>query len=194
MQESFGTVLAPIINSLREGKNRNRPENEVQEESLVLLANQSLLDSSSNFTNIKSATISPLDTKLYALEEDGRILVYEPRLTAFKERGTRPSEDTYIDILPEVHRVDYGEEIDLWTWFRVPTVRVSDVVIKRVDPAGTEEYLQSDMSLGQLLYMNSKVLMQKESSLKNLGKTFLFQLPLISLVNGISTARQICQV
>lgn len=148
VKESFGTVLSPVINILREGKNRNRPENGVQEESLVLLANQALLDSSNNFTNIKSIAVSPVDTRLYALEEDGRVLIYEPKLTPFKNRGTQPSEDTYLDIIPEVHRVDYGEEIDLWTWFRVPTVRVSSVIIKRVNPSGVEEYLQSDMSWG----------------------------------------------
>lgn len=152
VQESFGTVLAPVINRLREGRNRTRPENEVQEEDLVLLCNQALLDSDENFVNIKSVAVSPLDTKLYALEENGRVLVYEPKFTPFKERGDRPSEDTYLDILPEVHRVDYGEEIDLWTWFRVPTVRVSDVVIKRVDPAGTEEYLQSDLTWAAAVY------------------------------------------
>lgn len=152
IKESFGTVLSPVINTLREGKNRNRPENGVQEESLVLMANQALLDSSNNFTNIKSITVSPVDTRLYALEEDGRVLIYEPRLTPFKERGTKPSEDTYLDILPETHRVDYGEEIDLWTWFRIPTVRVSGVTIKRVDPLGIEQYLQSDMSWGSSVH------------------------------------------
>ena len=152
LQESYGTVIVPVINKSREDRNRLRPESQIQEEELEALCSHLLLDETGTPVSVASIAVSPLDANIYALTDTGRLLVYKPEYTPFVERGDQPSEDTYLDISPEVHRVEFGEEIDLWTWFRVPTFRIADVTIKRVDPAGAEEYLQSDLTWGGTVY------------------------------------------
>lgn len=152
LEESYGTVIAPVINKSREDRNRLRPENQIQEEELEALCSHLLLDEAGTPVSVVSIAVSPLDANIYALTDTGKLFVYKPEYTAFVERGDQPSEDTYLDILPEVHRVEFSEEIDLWTWFRVPTFRIADVTIKRVDPAGVEEYLQSDLTWGATAY------------------------------------------
>jgi hypothetical protein len=152
-EESFGSTLLPAINKSVEGREYLRPENEIQNEQIEVLCTHALLDSDSNHVNVVSIAINPVDTKIYALENTGRVLVYEPEFTFFNHRGDLPSSDTYMDIQPETNRVELNEEIDLWTWFRIPTVRVKDVSVKRVDPDGTEEYLQSDLTWGITEYL-----------------------------------------
>lgn len=152
LTESYGVVITPVINKSREDKNRLRPESKIQEEELEALCSHRMLDVTGSPANIVSIVVSPLDAYIYALTAEGKVLLYKPEYTPFVERGDKPSEDTYLDILPEVHRVDFESEIDLWTWFRVPTFRINKVSIKRVDPAGSEEYLQSDLTWAAGLY------------------------------------------
>lgn len=152
IDESHGTTLVPAINKQVQGKNYLRPENKIQEEEIEALCSHSLLDTSGSYITALSATVSPLDTNLYVLDNSGRVFIYQPDFTAFVEPEEKASEETYLDIQPEVHRVDLNEEIDLWTFFRVQTAPIVHAVIKRVDPAGTEEYLQADLSWGVTEY------------------------------------------
>lgn len=150
--DSGFTYLLPVINKKFLGRNSLRPENEIVEEDLELLCNHLLLDKELNPVSVKSITVSPLDLHLYALEESGRVLVYKPGFTPFKKQDSLPSEDTYMDIQLDTHRVEYNEVAKIWTWFRIPTVRVAEVTIKRVSPSGIVEYLQSSLLWGPTLY------------------------------------------
>ena len=191
LQESYGTVIVPVINKSREDRNRLRPENQIQEEELEALCSHLLLDETGTPVSVVSIAVSPLDANIYALTDTGRLLVYKPEYTPFVERGDQPSEDTYLDISPEVHRVEFGEEIDLWTWFRVPTFRIADVTIKRVDPAGIEEYLQSNLTWGATTSISLQARTQQASIQKSLGMISLLACCLIKWVNGTSTVQLI---
>tara|TARA_B100000427_G_C15495136_1_gene589470 strand:- start:118 stop:1749 length:1632 start_codon:yes stop_codon:yes gene_type:complete len=107
------------------------------------LATQRLLDSSGNTFKSVGMTVSPVDTRGYILDVDGKVHVYEMGLSPFLHRGTPPSDDTFIDILSLKDRVKLDEKIPLWTWFRALVLPVQKVAIKRVKPDGVEEYLQS---------------------------------------------------
>tara|TARA_B100000131_G_scaffold321606_1_gene372793 strand:- start:2782 stop:4413 length:1632 start_codon:yes stop_codon:yes gene_type:complete len=113
-------------------------EDTVEEE----MANQRLLDSTGATFKAIGMSVSPVDTRGYVLDTNGKIHVYEMGLSPFVNRGTPPSEDTYIDILSIKDRVVLDEKIPLWTWFRALVLPVQKVAIKRVKPDGVEEYLQ----------------------------------------------------
>jgi hypothetical protein len=85
------------------------------------------------------------DQRLYAVDTDGKIYVYDVKKTSFLPPSEEASitRDSFIDILPLYH-FSNGGEMDMSTWFRNPRSFVVGVTIKRVTPTGTIEYLQSD--------------------------------------------------
>ena len=104
---------------------------------------------------ILTQTADNINAKLLTYEAAGKIP--PARLKALNEYIKQEIAYTRIKLNSMIKggmskSVDYGEEIDLWTWFRIPTVRVSGVTIKRVDPLGIEQYLQSDMSWGSSIH------------------------------------------
>ena len=108
-----------------------------------IIAKQALLDSAGNPVVAVDFAVSPHNTLVHVLDQDGDIHVYYPSLQPFTPPAN-VSRDTYIELRPDEHRVALGSRERIATFFARPKFPITQVQIKRVTPSAVEEYLQSD--------------------------------------------------
>lgn len=98
--------------------------------------------------------INPNSTRLYCLDENGTVHIYEHGPTPFGPPSDQESltKLTYLEMIPVKHYARLGEEMMLFTRFvraRFPVQRVS---VKRISPTGIVRYLQADKTWGASLW------------------------------------------
>ncbi len=105
-----------------------------------------LLDSSSNPYVAVDLAINHQTARLYVLDDEGRIHVYDHGPNPF-DAFTYPERETsssYIELHPLQHYAVYGDSEYLYTDFARMRFPIKEIQILRIAPDGTEEYLQSD--------------------------------------------------
>jgi len=123
-----------------------RPDGDAYDDAAVeIISEQILRDVNGDTYAAVDMAVSPVDGRLYILDDHGIIHVYDHGLSEFKHENIEElSDETYIDVIPLQHRVKLNDMIYLWTWFRVLQGIVQTVTISRIDPNGNTEYLQAD--------------------------------------------------
>lgn len=105
---------------------------------------QMMRDSDGVLYSVVDYTVSPEDGKIWCLSSDGRVHVHRNSPLEFQKLEEDEGTDTTIELIPEIHRVPFNEELYIWTFFRAMNGLVKEFGIRRLKPDGTIEYLQSD--------------------------------------------------
>lgn len=113
-----------------------------------------LLDSSGEHYDVVDLAISYENAKLYVLDSDGYIHVYEHGLSPFSppKGDLKQTSSTRIVPQPLQHYVAYGATESMWTFHKNPRNLIESVEVRRIKPDGTVEYLQDDLSWGLIVY------------------------------------------
>lgn len=113
-----------------------------------ILAEVALLDSSGDPYTAVDLAINHETSKLYVLDAQGRLHVYDHELSTFGYVETADVETarTHLELVPLRHRAKFGDTEYMYTDFCRNRNGISRVQIKRMAPDGTVEYLQSDKS------------------------------------------------
>ena len=145
-----GAFLRSISLRFLKGVTYRRPDGDTSEEiKEEVICEQALYDVDGNPYKVVDMAISPIDTRLYVLDTEGVIHVYEHGVNSFEhEEIEETSDETYMDIVPMQSRVKLYDTTYLWTWFRVLQAPVQSVKIRRVSPSGIELWLQDDKTWG----------------------------------------------
>lgn len=111
-----------------------------------VLDSQIMLDENGDTYSVVDFTISPLDSKLWCLSSDGRVHIHTNTIQEFSVPPEKDGKSNTIEIVPDIRRVPYNEEIALYTFFRAMKGPLKELKIRRIDPDGIETYLQADKS------------------------------------------------
>lgn len=111
-----------------------------------ILAEVVLLDSSGNPYTAVDLAINHETSKLYVLDAQGRLHVYDHELSSFEDSDAADTSTsrTYLELVPLRHRVKFGDTEYVYTDFVRNRFGVTKIEIKRTAPDGTVEYLQTD--------------------------------------------------
>jgi len=112
------------------------------------LAEVVLLNSSGNPYTAVDLAINHQTSKMYVLDSQGNVHVYDHELSSFSVVDSTDTEtdSTYIELVPLRHRAKFGDTEYLYTHFARLRQSINKIEIKRRDPAGNIEYLQLDKS------------------------------------------------
>jgi len=132
---------------LKLGEQYRRPEIE-SPSNAEILAEAVLLDSSGNPYTVVDLAINHQTSRLYTLDDQGSVHVYDHELSSFEDAATADTETTrtYLELVPLRHRAKFGETEYVYTDFARNRFPITKIEIKRTAPDGTVEYLQSDRS------------------------------------------------
>jgi hypothetical protein len=110
------------------------------------LAEVVLLNSSGNPYTAVDLAINHQTSKMYVLDSQGNVHVYDHELSSFSVFNSTDIEtdSTYIELVPLRHRAKFGDTEYLYTHFARLRQNITKIEVKRRDPAGVVEYLQSD--------------------------------------------------
>lgn len=118
-----------------------------------LIVENQLLDSNSAAYNGVDLAISYENTKLYVIDDTGILHIYDHGWNTFLPPSlnieTRRSH-IGLDALNSYVRLNAIEP--MWTFHRRPTQKIERVLIRRISPSGTEEYLQGNLSWAGTAY------------------------------------------
>lgn len=130
---------------LKLGEEYRRPEIEATS-NVENLAEVVLLDSSGNPYTAVDLAINHHTSKLYVLDDQGSVHVYDHELSPFSVFSSSDiqTSTTHMELVPLRHRAKYGDTEYVYTGFTRLRHNVTSVQIKRQSPDGTVEYLQSD--------------------------------------------------
>jgi len=98
-------------------------------------------------TGFVDLVVNAETSRLYALKDDGTVLVYDHGITPFDPPASTTQTatlNTYIEINPLRSWASFNETMKLYTWHRHPRFPVVYIEVMRRSPAGIEEYLQAD--------------------------------------------------
>jgi len=112
------------------------------------LAEVVLLDSSGNPYTAVDLAINHQTSKMYVLDSQGSVHVYDHELPSFDAFQTDDLEtvNSYMELVPLRHRAKYGDTEYVYTDHRRLRDNVVKIEIKRIAPDGTIRYLQADRS------------------------------------------------
>ena len=132
---------------LKLGEKYRRTGNEAPDNTEIL-AEVVLLNSSGNPYTAVDLAINHETSKLYVLDAQGSLHVYDHELSSFEDSDYADTETarTYMELIPLRHRAKYGDAEYLYTDFARNRFGIIKIEIKRTSPDGTVEYLQSDKS------------------------------------------------
>ncbi len=110
---------------------------------------QYLLDSAGEPVTPVDIAISPNNLYAYLLGSDSRVHVYDLKPNSFtapvsEDDRFMATKTSYIDLLPLRPWALIDEEMRLFTRYTRMRFPVRNVIIRRVSPAGVEEFLQAD--------------------------------------------------
>jgi hypothetical protein len=115
-------------------------ENDLEE----VLDNQIMIDESGTPYSVVDYTISPIDARIWCLSADGRIHIHDNSIVEFEIPPEKEDSTSALDLIPDVRRIAYNEDVYLYTFFRALRGPLKEYKIRRIDPDGIENYLQSD--------------------------------------------------
>lgn len=125
-----------------QGKSYRRPTIELALQDFEdELSWQQMLDTTETPYQPISFDISPYDGSLWVLDNAGGIHVHDIGLTQFEIPPEEATFEHYVQVIPLRHRARFGEELPMWTWFRILRAPIKKVRIRRIDPSGNTEYL-----------------------------------------------------
>ena len=129
------------------GEEYRRPSIETPDNTEIL-AEVVLLDSSDNPYVAVDLAINHETSKLYVLDAQGRLHVYDHELSSFEysEAADVETARTYLELIPLRHRARYGNTEYLYTDFARNRHDITKIQIKRIAPDGVTSYLQADKS------------------------------------------------
>jgi hypothetical protein len=132
---------------LKLGEEYRRPSIEAPDNTEIL-AEVVLLDSSGDPYTAVDLAINHETSKLYVLDAQGRLHVYDHELSAFEvnDDADVATARTHLELVPLRHRAKYGDTEYIYTDFQRNRFPIAKVQIKRIAPDGTTEYLQTDKS------------------------------------------------
>ena len=147
-------ILQYQIKRIKSGKNYRTGDPTIVD-NMELVWEQSLADMAGTaLSGLVSMDIHPDTGRLYVLRDDGWVFVYDHSPTTFSP-PVDDSEQTvnkFVEVRPLRHWATLNEDMKLFTWLLKPGKAVTSVVIKRRDPGGGIEYLQSDKTWSTLPY------------------------------------------
>lgn len=110
------------------------------------LAEIALLDSSSTAIQAIDFTLDLQSARLYVLDANNHVHIYEHDLPAFKTSAYTMSETavSYVELLPNRSRAKFNQTEYVYTSFARTREKINAIQIKRIAPDGTIRYLQSD--------------------------------------------------
>lgn len=109
-----------------------------------LLGKFTLLDDLGELYVAKSIALSPENSYLYVLGENGKIYIYEPELPKFAPSYFTETLTNYIELHALKPYAELNETEYIWTNFTRLRYPIKQIQIKRRSPSGTIEYLQSN--------------------------------------------------
>lgn len=109
-----------------------------------IIDQQMMLDPSGAIYSVTDYTISPIDGRLWTLSSTGDVYIHDNTIAPFGVPTANQSSRVAVEIVPDTHRIALNETVNLWTWYRHLYGPVKKLFVKRIDPAGTVTYLQSD--------------------------------------------------
>lgn len=132
---------------LKLGEQYRRPSIEAPDNTEIL-AEVVLLDSSGDPYTAVDLAINHETSRLYILDDQGRLHVYDHELSAFDyvEEADVETARTHLELVPLRHRSKYGDAEYIYTDFVRNRNGIDRIQIKRIAPDGTTEYLQADKS------------------------------------------------
>ena len=125
-------------------RNYNLQEPYEEEDLEQIIDSQMMLDENGDVYSVVDFTISPIDSKIWCLSSDGRIHVHSNTVTEFSVPPENENNTNAIDIAPDIRRIPYNEDVNIWTFFRALRGPLVELKIRRIDPDGNQTYLQSD--------------------------------------------------
>ena len=130
---------------LKLGEEYRRPSIEAPDNTEIL-AEVALLDSSGDTYTAVDLAINHETSKLYVLDAQGRLHVYDHELSTFDyvEDADVETARTHLELVPLRHRAKFGDTEFIYTDFVRNRNGIAQIQIKRLAPDGTVEYLQSD--------------------------------------------------
>ena len=96
--------------------------------------------------------VSPIDGRLFIIDEAGVVHIYEHSPGEFGTHSSEETEEVFMDIVSLKSRAYLGESIYLRTWFKFLRGPVSEVRIRRESPSAVVTYLQADGSWASTVY------------------------------------------
>lgn len=130
---------------LKLGEEYRRPSI-VAPDNTEILAEVVLLDSSGDPYTAIDLAINHETSKLYVLDAQGRLHVYDHELSTFDyvESADVETPRTHLELVPLRHRVKFGDAEFVYTDFVRNRNGIVKIQIKRLAPDATIEYLQTD--------------------------------------------------
>jgi hypothetical protein len=127
------------------GEQYRRPEIETPSNAEIL-AEVILLDSLGNPYTAVDLAINHQTSRLYVLDDQGSLHVYEHEISSFEhsDYADIESKRTYLELSPLRHRAKFGDTEYLYTDFARNRFGITKIEVKRTAPDGTVNYLQTD--------------------------------------------------
>jgi hypothetical protein len=140
------TELKYFTDRLKSGREYRTGTEEAPVDNEVEVITQVLRDSVGADYVPVDLTINPDTARLYVLDDTGKVHIYNHGIKPFAPPtlNSEITKEARITVQTLCPYVPLGSSHPNWAFHRVPQDRIKDVSIKRVDPAGTTEYLQSD--------------------------------------------------
>ena len=126
-------------------------------DNIEILSETLLLDSLNAPYQAVDIAVSPNNTLLYVIDSLGWLRVYRHGITSFTPPTQAATVSSSISLLPLVSYAKYGQSIPIWTWFRQPRGNIITVMISRIKPDSTVEYLQADKTWSATSYSFSGI-------------------------------------
>lgn len=149
-----GDVLQYYVQRIKRGENYRTGGTEVVDNDDIVWE-QALADTGGTaVSGIVDVAIHPDTGRLYALTSAGVVYVYDFGLTEFTPPVDEDdvTKETYVEVQPLKHWATLNESMTMFTHFVKPRYVINGVTIKRRDPSGNVEYLQSGLTWAAGVY------------------------------------------